>query len=147
MNENFQMFKLDVEKAEEPEIKLPTSWRKQEFQKNICFSDYAKAFDYVDHNKLWKILKGMGITLPASWEACMRIKKQQDMQQQNGYKLWREYIKTVYCHPGYLTYMQNTSWEIPGWLKHKLESRLPEEILITSNMQMIPPLWQKTKKN
>ena len=59
--ENFQKFKLDVEKAEEPEIKLPTSWRKQEFQKNICFSDYAKAFDYVDHNKLWKILKKMGI--------------------------------------------------------------------------------------
>jgi len=105
MNENFQMFKLDVEKAEEPEIKLPTSWRKQEFQKNICFSDYAKAFDYVDHNKLWKILKGMGITLPASWEACMRIKKQQDMQQQTGFKLGKEYIKAVYCHPGYLTYM------------------------------------------
>ena len=63
---NFQMFKLDLEKAEEPEIKLPTSagsWKKQEFQKNIhfCFIDYAKAFDCVGHNKLWKILKEMGI--------------------------------------------------------------------------------------
>ena len=64
---NFQMFKLDLEKAEEPEMKLPTSAgssKKQEFQKNIyfCFTDYAKAFDCVDHNKLWKILKEMGIT-------------------------------------------------------------------------------------
>ena len=63
---NFQMFQLVLEKAEEPEIKLPTSagsWKKQEFQKNIyfCFIDYAKAFDCVDHNKLWKILKEMGI--------------------------------------------------------------------------------------
>ena len=61
---NFQMFKLDLENAEEPEIKLPTSigsLKKQEFQKNICFIDYTKAFDYVDHNKLWKILQEMGI--------------------------------------------------------------------------------------
>ena len=61
---NFQMFKLDLEKPKEPEIKLPTSAgssKKQEVQKNICFIDYAKAFDCVDHNKLWKILKEMGI--------------------------------------------------------------------------------------
>ena len=61
---NFQMFKLDLEKPKEPEIKLPMSAgssKKQEFQKNICFIDYAKAFDCVDHNKLWKILKEMGI--------------------------------------------------------------------------------------
>jgi len=62
---NFQMFKLDLEKAEEPEIKLPTSagYQAREFQKNVyfCFIDYAKAFDYVDHNKLWKILQEMGI--------------------------------------------------------------------------------------
>ena len=78
------MFKLVLEKAQEPEIKLPTSAgssKKQEFQKNIyfCFIDYAKAFDCVDHNKLWKILKEMGIpdTWPASWEACMQVRKQQ----------------------------------------------------------------------
>ena len=93
---NFQIFKLALEKAEEPEIKLPTSagsWKKQEFQKNIyfCFIDYAKAFDYVDHNKLWKILKEMGIPdhLPASWETYMQVRKQQlelDMEQQTGSK-------------------------------------------------------------
>ena len=91
---NFQIFKLDLEKAEEPEIKLPTSVgssKKQEFQKNIyfCFIDYAKAFDCVDHNKLWKILKEIGIqtTWPASWEICMQAKKQQleaDMEQWTG---------------------------------------------------------------
>ena len=77
------MFKLDLEKAEEPEVKLPLSVgsieKAMEFQKNIyfCFIDYAKAFDYVEHNKLWKILKEMGIqaTWPASWEICMQIKK------------------------------------------------------------------------
>ena len=85
------MFKLVLEKAEEPEIKLPTSTgssKKQEFQKNIyfCFIDYAKAFDCVDHNKLWKILKEMGCqtTCPASWQICMQVRKQQlelDMEQ------------------------------------------------------------------
>ena len=90
------MFKLDLEKAEEPEIKLPTSAgssKKQEFQKNIyfCFIDYSKAFDCVDHNKLWKILKEMGIPdhLPCLLRTCMQVKKQQlelDMEQQTGSK-------------------------------------------------------------
>ena len=94
------MFKLDLEKAEEPEVKLPTSAgssKKREFQKNIyfCFIGYAKAFACVDHNKLWKILKEMGIPdhLPASWEICMQVKKQQlelDMEQQTGSKLGKE---------------------------------------------------------
>ena len=73
-------------------------------------------------------------TWPASWEICMQIKKQQlelDMEQQTGSKLWKEYVKAVYCHPAYLTYMQSTSWETLGWKKHKLESRLPGEISIT----------------
>ena len=88
---NFQMFKVDLEKAEEPDINLPTSIgssKKPEFQKNIyfCIIDYAKAFDCVDHNKLWKILKEMGIPdhLTSSWEICMQVKKQQlelDMEQ------------------------------------------------------------------
>ena len=76
--------------------------------------DYTKAFDCVVHNKLWKILKEMGIpdTLPASCETCMQIKKQQlepDMEQQTGSKSGKEYIKAVYCQPAYLTYMQSTS--------------------------------------
>ena len=62
-------------------------------------------------------------------------------------KLGKEYVKAVYCHPAYLTYMQNTSREMLGWKKHKLELRLPGEISITSDMQMTPPLWQKAKKN
>ena len=73
-------------------------------------------------------------------------KNQQDMEQQTGSKLGKEYIKAVYCHPAYLTYMQSTSWETLGWMEHKLESRLPGEI-ITSDLQMIPTLWQKAKKN
>ena len=66
----------------------------------------------------------------------MQVKKQQlelDMEQQNGFKLVKEYVKAVYCRPTYLTYMQSTSWEMPGWMKHKLESKLPREISITSD--------------
>ena len=108
---NFQMFKLVLEKAEEPEIKLPTSIESQkkqrEFQKNIyfCFTDYAKAFDCVNHNKLWKILKEMEIPDHLTWESCMQVKKQQlelNMEQQTGSELRKEYVKAVYCHPAYL---------------------------------------------
>ena len=78
----------------------------------------------------------------------MQVKKQQlepDMKQQTGCKFGKEYIKAVYYHPAYLTYMQCTLFEMPGWIKHKLESRLLGEISITSDMQMTPPLWQKAK--
>ena len=114
--------------------------------------DYAKAFDCMDHKKQWKILKEMRISdhLPASWEAYMQDKKQQlelDMEQRIGSKLGKEYVKAVYYHPDYLIYMQSTSWEMPGWMKHKLEFRLREEISITSDTQMTAPLWQKVKRN
>ena len=114
------MFKLVLEKAEEPEIKLPTSdgsWNKQESsRKNIyfCFIDYAKAFDCVDHNKLRTILKEMGIpdhltcllrNLYAGQEATVRLGK----EQQPGSKYKKKYVKAVYCHPAYLTYIQSTS--------------------------------------
>ena len=65
-----------------------------------------------------------------------------DVEQQTGSKSGKDYVKAVYCHPVYLTYMQSTSWEMLGWMKHKLEPRLPEEISITSDLQMIPPLLQ-----
>ena len=119
------MFKLVLEKAEEPEIKLPTSAgssKKQEFQKNIffCFIDYAKAFDSVDHNKLWKILQEMGI--PDHLSCLLRNlyaghdqKLELDMEQQTHFKSGKEYVKAVYCHPAYLTYMQSTSCEMLGW--------------------------------
>ena len=80
----------------------------------------------------------------------MQAKKQQlepDVEQRTGSKLGKEDVKVVYCYLAYLTYMQSTSFEMPGWMKHKLESRLPGEMSITSDMQMTPPLWQKVKRN
>ena len=88
-------------------------------------------------------------TLPASCK-IMQVKKQwlePNVEQWTGSKLGKEYIKAVYCHPAYLTYMQSTSWKMPGWMKHKLESRLPGEISITSDRQVTPLLWQKVKRN
>ena len=85
-----------------------------------------------------------------NWEICMQVRQQQlqlDMEQQTGSKQEKEYVKAVYCHPANLTYMQSTSWETLDWKKHKLESRLPGEISITSDMQMTPPLWQKVNRN
>ena len=89
-------------------------------------------------------------TLPASGEMCMQVRKQQlqpDIAQQTGLKLGKEYVKAVYCHSANLTYMQSTSCEMQSWMKHKLESRLPGEIPITSDMRMTPPVWQKAKRN
>ena len=121
----------------------------RKFQKNIyfCFIDYAKPFDCVDHNKLWKIFQGMEI--PDHLICLLRnlYTGQEATEQETGSKSGKEYIKAVYCHPAYLTYMQRTSYKMPGWMKHKLESRLLGEISITSDMQMTPPLCQKTKKN
>ena len=108
------MFKLDLEKAEEPEIKLPTSarsWKKQDSsRKNIYFYfiDYAKGFDCVDHNKLWKILKEMGT--PDHLTCLLRnLYAGQEAIEQTGSKQGKEYVKAVYCHPAYLIYMQSTS--------------------------------------
>ena len=112
------MFKLVLEKAEEPAIKLPTSvgsWKKQESsRKNIhfCFIDYAKAFDCVDHNKLWKILQEMGIphhltrllrNLYAGQEATVKT----GHATTDGSKVGKESIKAIYRHPAYLTYVQS----------------------------------------
>ena len=104
-----------------PNIRLIIE-KAREFQKNIyfCFIDYTKAFDCVDHNELWKILKEMGIpdhltclvrNLYASQEVT-----ELDMEQQTGSKLGKEYVKAVYYHPAYLTYMQSTSCEMLGWM-------------------------------
>ena len=107
----------------------------KEFQKNICFIDYTKAFDSVDHNKLWKIPKEMGIAdhltcllgnLYAGQEATVRTRHGTTDQ----FQIKKE-VKAVYFHSAYLTSMQNTSCEMPGWMKHKLESRFPGEISIT----------------
>ena len=125
----------------------------RELQKNsyFFFIDYTKAFECVDHScgkflKWWEYQS----TWLIFWEICMQVRKQQlewNMEQQTGSKLGKQYIKAEYCHPAYLTSMQSTSCKMPGWMKHKLESRLPGEISITSDMQMTPPLWQKVKRN
>ena len=139
---NFQIFKLDLENAEEPETKMPTSvgsLKKQESSRKTSTSALltmpAKAFDCVDHNKLWKILKEMGIPdhltcLLRNWYEGQEATVRTGHEQQTGSKLRKEYIKAVYRHPVYLTYMQSTSWETLGWRKHKLESRLLGEISI-----------------
>ena len=120
--ENFQMFKLDLQKAEEPEIKLPTYARPSKKQGNLkkkkkninfCFTDYAKVFDCVDHNKLWKILNEMGKTqhITCLLRNVRADKKQQlelDMKHWTGSKLRKEDDKAVYCHPAYLNSMQST---------------------------------------
>ena len=156
------MFKLDLEKAEEPEIKFNIHWiikKAREFQKNIyfCFTDYTKWCGFwwcwwwgSQQTGKFFMRWEYQTSLPVSWEICMLVKSQQlepDLEQQTGSKLVKEYVKAVYCHPAYLTYMQSTSWETLGWKKHKLESRLPGKISITSDKQMTPPLWQKEKKN
>ena len=98
----------------------------------------------------YKCIEIYQTTLPASWEICMQVKKQQlelDIEQQTCFKLGKEYVKAVHCQPAYLTYVQSASWEMLVWMKHKLESSLLGEISITSDVQMAPNLWQKANKN
>ena len=139
-------------------IKLPTSVWSQKKQKSSRKTSTSALLTTPKPLTVWittncrKFFKRWQheTTLPAFWEICMQVKKQQlelNMEQQTGSKLGKNYVKAVYCHPAYLTYMQSTSHEMPGWMKHKLKSRLPGEISITSDMQMIPPLWQKAKRN
>ena len=150
------MFKLVLEKAEEPEIKLPTSSGSSKTHESSRKTSTSASLTILKSLTVWittncgKFLKrDYQTTLPASCETCMQLKKQQlelDMEKQTGSKSGREYVKAVYCHPAYLTYVQNISCEMPGWMQHKLESSLLGEISITSDMQMTPFLWQKAKK-
>ena len=138
---NFQMFKLVLEKAEEPEIKLPTSagsWEKQESSRKTSISALwtmpkpLTVWITINCGKFWKRWEYQ-TTWSASWEICMQDKKQQwelNMEEQTSSKLRKEYVKAVCCHPAYLTYMQSTPWEMLDWMKHKLESRLPGEVSI-----------------
>ena len=152
------MFKLVLEKAEEPEIKLPTSAGSSKKQESSRKTSISALLIMPKPLTLWittncgKFLKRWEdqITLPASWENCMHVKKQRlepDMEQRTGSKLGKEYIKAVYCHPACLTCMQSTLCEMLGWMKHKLESRLQGEISITSDTQMAPLLRQNVKNN
>jgi len=149
------MFKLDLEKAEEPE--RINCQHLLDHQKSKRMPKKHQLLLYWLHQILWlwittgKFFKRWEYqtTSPASWEICVQIKKQslEPDKEQTGSKLGKDYFKAVYCHPAYLTYMQSTSCKMLGWMKHKLESRLPGEISITSDMQMSPPLWQKAKRN
>ena len=154
---NFLMFKVVLEKAEEPEIKLPASVGSQEKQERSRKTSISvlltrpKPLTMSITTNCGKFLK-MGILnhINCLLRDCMQVRKQQlepDMEQQTGSKSGKEYVKAVYCHPACLTSMQSTSCKMLGWMKHKLESRLPGEISITSDMQMTPPLWQKVKRN
>ena len=132
------MFKLDLEKAEEPRIKFPTSigtLKKQESSRKTSTSALLitlkplTVWITVNCGKFWKRWAYQA-TWSASWEICMQVRKQQlklDMKQQTGSKSGKKYVKAVYCHCDYLTYMQSTSWETLGWRKHKLEWILPGE--------------------
>ena len=146
---NFLMFKLVLEKANEPEIKLPTyagSSRKQESSSKTSISALLTmpkpltvwiTINCGKFSKRWEYQA----TFPATWENYVQLKKQQlelDMEQKTGSKLGKEHNKAVYCHSIYSTYMQSTACEMPGWMSHKLESKLPGKISITSDMQMIP---------
>ena len=154
---NFQMFKVDLEKAEEPEIKVNIRWiikRAREFQKNIYFFfiDYAKGFDCVGHNKLWKILQEMGT--PDHLACLLRnLYSGQEATVITGHGTtdWFQIRKGVrqgcILSPCLFNLYAEYIMQNPGWKKHKLELRLLGEISITSDMQMTSPLWQKVKRN
>ena len=152
------MFKLNLEKAEEPEIKLPTSSRSQKKQESSRKTSISALLTMPKPLTVWitincgKILQEMGIpdhltcllrNLYAGQGATVRIG--------HGTTGWFQIGKGVHqgciLSPCFSTYTQCTSYKMPSWMKHKLESRLPGEISITSDMQMAPPLWQKVKKN
>ena len=150
------LFMLDFKKAEEPDIKLPTSYGSSKKQAS---SRKTSTSALLTTPKPWlcgsqqtaKFLKRREYqtTWCTSWEICMQVKKQQlelDMEQQTGSKSEKEYVKVVYCHPAYLTYMHSTSCKMPGWMKHKLESRLPGEISIPQMCRWHQPYGRKKKK-
>ena len=126
---NFQMFKLDLEKAEEPEIQLPTSVGSQKKQENSRKTSASASLTTLKPLTVW-IITNCGkffkrweyqTTLTASWEICMQVKKQQlelFMEQWTGSKLGKEHVKAIYCHPAYLTYMQSISREMLGWMSY-----------------------------
>ena len=152
------MFKLDLENAEEPEIKLSTctgSLRKQDNSRKTSISalltmpKHLTVWITTNCEKFWKRWEYQ-TTWPVSWKICMQVKKQQlerDLGQQTGSKWGKEYVKAIYCHTAHLTYMHSISYEMPGWMKHRQESRLLGEISIKSGTQTTSPLWKKARKN
>ena len=151
------MFKLDLEKAEDPEFKLPNPldhWKSKRIPEKYLprFIDYTKGFDCVDHNKRWKILQEMGIpdhltyllrNLYAGQDAIVRTGHGTTDWFQIGKGVCQCCILSPCLFKFYAEYIMRNA----GWKKHKMESRLLGEISITSDMQMTAPLWQRVKKN
>ena len=149
MNRKLPYVQAGFEEAEEPEIKLPTSVgssKKQEISRKIsALLTMRKPLTVWITTNCGKFFKRWEYqtTLPSEKSVRRsRSKLELDMEQQTGSKSGKEYVKAVYCHSAYLTYMQSTSCKMLGWIKHKLESVFLEEISITSDIQMTPPLWQ-----
>ena len=151
------MFKLVLEKAEEPEIKLPTSagsWKRQEFQKNIyfCFIDYAKAFDSVDHNKLWKTLKEMGIPdhltcLLRHLYACQEAKVRTGHGTKDCFQIGKGVRQGYILSPCLFNFYAEYITRNAGPEETQAGIQIARKISITSDMQMTAPLWQKVKRN
>ena len=151
------MFKLVLGKAEEPAIKLPISAglsKKQESSRKTSISALfsmpkpSTLWITINCGKFWKIWEYQ-TTWPDSWN--LYASQEATVRTGHGTTEWFQIGKGerqgCILSPAYLTYMQSTSGETLGWKKHKLESRLLEEISITSDMQVTPPLWQKVKRN
>ena len=155
---NFQMFKLVLEKAEEPEIKLPTSagsWKKQENSRKTSISALLTmpkpltVWITINCGKFWKRWEYRS-TWPASWETCMQVRKQQlelDMGTTDWFQIGKGVHQGCMLSPCLFNFYAEYIMRNAGWRKHKLEWRVPGEVSITSDMQMTPPLWQKVKKN
>jgi len=142
---NFQMYKQNFKKTGTRSQIANIRWiiaKVRSFQEEnlyFCFIDCAKAFDCVDHSKLWKNTEHLTCLM-----RNLYADQEERVRTRHGTMDWfqiRKGVHHVYCHPAYLMYMQSTSWEILGWMKHKPESRLPGEISIISDMQVTPPLW------
>ena len=122
------------------------------FQKNICFIDYTKVFDCVDHNKLWKILQEMGIPDHLTW-LLRNLYAGQEATFRTGHGTGSKsgkYVEAVYCHPAYLTFMQSTSWETLDWMKHKLGIKIAgrniNNLRYTDDTTLMAERWRRTKE-
>ena len=155
---DFQVYKLDLEKAEAQRSNCQHPWDHRKSKRipekyPLLLTDYAKAFGCVDHNKLWKILKEM--VIPDHLTSLLRnLYAGQEATDRSGYgtmgcfKIGKEVCQDcILLYPAYVTYMQSTSCEMKDWMNHKLESRLPGEISITSDTQVTLPFWQKVRRN
>ena len=154
---NFQVYKLDLEMSKKPEIKLQTYIRSQKKQEKSRKTPTSVSLTTLKPLTMWittncgRFLKKWEYqtTLPASWQIYMQVRKQQlelDIEQQRGTKLGKGYIKAIWSSCLFNFYAEYIM-KMPHWREHKLESRFQGETLITSDMHMTPPLWQKVKRN